>query len=127
MSEKVDSQRLWERYMQVEHKELEDRRNGKLAKVLGPAMPGESQEEIDRVAREDREKAEEGLVELRDGDEVWYKHIDELGREDRQPRIEAQRKRLEWIQGRLKNVPPGGVTPAHTNGSAERDGQDDRR
>lgn len=98
----AEHERLWERYMQVERKELEDRRNGELAKVLGPALPGESQEEIDRLAREDRETAERGLVWLQDGDEIWSKHIDELTREDRLARIEAQRVRLDWVQSRSK-------------------------
>ncbi|WP_152670792.1 hypothetical protein [Rubrobacter aplysinae] len=101
-----DRQRLGERYMQVERKEIADRRNGELARVLGPALPGESQEELGRLAREDREKAEEGLAELRDGEEVWYKPVEELTRRDRAARIEAQRKRLEWVQGRLKSSSP---------------------
>ena len=106
MDGEADRQRLWERYMRVERKEIQDRRNGELARVLGPALPGESQEELDRLSREDREKAEEGLAELRDGDEVWYKPVEELTRRDRAPRIEAQRKRLEWVQGRLKSSSP---------------------
>lgn len=95
----------WERYMAAERRELEDRRNGELARVLGFALPGESPEELERLAREDREKAEEGLVIPREGDEVWYKHIDDLTREDRPARIEAQRKRLEWTTERLNRVP----------------------
>lgn len=93
--------------MQIERKELEDRKNGELQKVLGYALPGESQEEIERLAREDREKAEEGLVGLRDGEEFWYKHIDELGPEDQQARIEAQRRRLAWVGERLGRSPGG--------------------
>lgn len=93
--------RLWERYMEIERKELEDRKNGELASALGSAMAGESQEDIDRLAREDREKAEGGLVRLREGEEVFYKHIDKLIPEDRQARIEAQRRRLAWVGERL--------------------------
>lgn len=99
-----DHRRLWERYMDIERKELEDRRNGELAKALGPALPGEFQEELDRLAREDREKAEEGLAVLRQGEKVWYKHIDELTLEDRPARIEAQRRRLAWVGGRLSRL-----------------------
>lgn len=102
MNDPANREQLWERYMQVEHKELEDRKAGELAKVLGPALPGESQEEIDRLAREDREKAEAGLVWLQEGEEVWTKHIDELSREDRPGRIEAQRKRVDWVRQRLE-------------------------
>ena len=79
-------QEFWEQYMEVERKELEQRRTGQ----LGRALPGESQEELDKMAEEDQRKAEEGLVELRSGDDVWYKHIDEITREDRQARIDSE-------------------------------------
>lgn len=122
----AEYQRLWERYMEVEHQELEDRRNDELAKVLGPALPGESQEEMDRLVREDRETAEQGLVWLQEGDRIWNKHIDELTREDRPARIESQRRRLEWVQGRLRpsdvsDVSGAHAEPAQTGGGAEED------
>jgi hypothetical protein len=69
-------QELWEQYMEVERRELEQRRTGQLGRALGLALPGELQEELLRIA-------ERGLVELRSGDEVWYKHIDKLTRDDR--------------------------------------------
>lgn len=111
-----EHQRLWQRYMDIERKELQDRKNGELAKVLGAAMAGESQRELDRLAREDQRKAEEGLVELREGDEVFYKHIDELTSKDRPARIEAQRRRLQWVEQRLAeasaNARPGARSAA---------------
>ena len=76
-------QELWEQYMEVERRELEQRRTGQLGRALGLALPGELQEELLRIAEEDQCKAERGLVELRSGDEVWYKHIDKLTRDDR--------------------------------------------
>jgi hypothetical protein len=42
-------QELWEQYMEVERRELEQRRNGQ----LGRALPGESHEELVRIAEED--------------------------------------------------------------------------
>jgi len=107
MSEKSDKthQELWEQYMEVERRELEQRRNGHLGRALGRALPGESQEELERIAEEDRRKAEQGLVELRSGDEVWYKHIDELTREDRPARIESENVRATWLQERLNRQP----------------------
>ena len=108
----MDEQALWERYLEVERRELEDRKNGELAKVLGEALPGESREELDRMAAEDRQRAEKDLVELRRGDEVWFKHIDELTREDRQARIEAQRRRIDWIQERLRKTSQGRAQPS---------------
>jgi hypothetical protein len=94
-------QELWEQYMEVERRELEQRRSGQ----LGRALPGESQAELERIAEEDRRKAEEGLVELRSGDEVWYKHIDELTRDYRSARIESENARAAWIQERLRRQP----------------------
>jgi hypothetical protein len=98
-------QELWEQYMEVERRELEQRRNGQLGRALGQALPGESQGELDRIAEEDQRKAERGLVELRSGDEVWYKHIDEITRDDRPARIESENARAAWIQNRLRRQP----------------------
>jgi hypothetical protein len=95
-------QELWEQYMEVERRELEQRRNGQLGRAIGRALPGESPEELERIAEEDQRKAEEGLVELRSGDKVWYKHIDELTREDRPARIDSENARAAWIQERLR-------------------------
>jgi lauroyl/myristoyl acyltransferase len=98
-------QELWEQYMEVERRELEQRRNGQLGRALGRALPGESQEELQRIAKEDQRKAERGLVELCSGDEVWYKHIDEITRDDRPARIESKNARAAWIQERLRRQP----------------------
>jgi hypothetical protein len=98
-------QELWEQYMEVERRELEQRRNGQLGRAIGRALPGESQEELQRIAEEDQRKAERGLVELRSGDEVWYKHIDESTRDDRPARIESENARAAWIQERLRRQP----------------------
>ncbi|CAN5159951.1 hypothetical protein BH24ACT19_BH24ACT19_19570 [soil metagenome] len=65
-------------------------------------MPGESSEELRWLALEDRYLAEEGLVELRSGEEVWHKHIDGLTREDRPARIEAESARAAWLMERLR-------------------------
>jgi len=98
-------QELWEKYMEVEHKELEQRQNGQLGRALGRALPGESQEELDRIAEEDLRRAQEGLVELRSGDEIWYKHINELTRDDRPARIDSENARAAWIRERLSRQP----------------------
>src|SRR5215210_219706 len=98
-------QELWEKYMEVEHREVEQRRSGQLGRALGRALPGESQEELEKIAEEDQRKVEEGLVELRSGDEVWYKHIDELTRDDRPARIESENVRATWLQERLNRQP----------------------
>jgi hypothetical protein len=98
-------QELWEQYMEVERRELEQRRSGQLGRALGRALPGESEEELQRLAEDDQRKAERGLVELRSGNEVWFKHIDEIIREDRPARIESENARAAWIQERLRRQP----------------------
>jgi hypothetical protein len=57
--------------------------SGKMANALGHALPGESQEELDRIAAEGQRLAQNGMVKLKVGKEVSYKHIDEPTREDR--------------------------------------------
>lgn len=98
-------QKLWEKYMEVERRELEQRQDGQLGRALGRALPGESQEDLDRIAEEDLRRAQEGLVELRSGDQVWYKHIDQLTRDDRPARIESENARAAWIRERLSRQP----------------------
>ena len=61
-------------------------------------LPGESQAVLDRIASEDRRRAEEGLVELRsEGGEFFCKHIEELSPEDSMDRIRAELARIEWL------------------------------
>lgn len=92
----------WEGYMEVEREQLAQRASGKMARMLGRALPSESQEELDRIASEDRYLARSGYVELRQGDRVWTKHIDELTREDSLPRIEFEKNTLRWLRGRIE-------------------------
>lgn len=54
------------------------------------------------MSREDREKAEQGLVELREGAESHYKHIEELTLGDRAGRLQAQKSRMAWVRERLE-------------------------
>lgn len=92
----------WEDFMEAERKELQKPGKGHLGKALGAALPRESSENLERIAREDQLRAEQGLVELRSGEKVWwYKHIDEVTPEDRQARLEAHRKVVAWLEKRL--------------------------
>jgi hypothetical protein len=43
----------WERYMAAERRDLELRRDGLLARLLGVPLPGESRDQLERLARED--------------------------------------------------------------------------
>jgi hypothetical protein len=91
----------WERFLRTERRMLEARKNGHLAKALARRLPGESQEELDRMTSEDQRRAETGLVALRSEEaKLSYKHIEELTPEDRMARIRAELVRIEWLMER---------------------------
>ena len=68
----------WDKHMRLERELLAQRRDGKLAKAVGKALPGESPQDLEQMAREDRSRAEEGLVSLLWGGQLSYKHVDKL-------------------------------------------------
>ena len=94
----------WDRFLRTEQRALEARRGGQMARALACRLPGESQEELDRIASEDRRSAEEDIVALRsENGKLYYKRIEELSPEDRMGRIRAELTRIEWLlerQGR---------------------------
>ncbi len=91
---------LWERFMREELRELEKRKGGQLAELLGEALPGEPSAALERLAREDRRQAEEGLVALMSMGKVSYKHLDELSPKDMPARAAANRLRTTWLKER---------------------------
>ena len=95
-------QEAWERYIEAERRDLEHRRSGGLARAIGRPLPGESVAELESLAQKDQLRAEQGLVELRSGDRVWYKHLDELLPKDRIHRAEAEMARIDWLQARME-------------------------
>jgi hypothetical protein len=90
----------WERFMQEELRELELRKGGQLARLLGEPLPGEPPEALERLALEDQRQAEEGLVALMSGGKVSYKHLDELSGKDMPARNAANRLRTTWLKER---------------------------
>jgi hypothetical protein len=97
-----NDQEAWERYIEAERQDVEWRRNGSLARAIGNPLPGESVAELESLAQKDQLRAEQGLVELRSGDRVWYKHLDELLPKDRIHRTEAEMARIDWLQARME-------------------------
>lgn len=97
---RVLQQDAWERFMATERREMESRKDGQLARMLGEALPGEPAAALRRLASEDQRQAEEGLVALMSGGKVSYKHIDELSPEDRPARVAANRLRTTWLKER---------------------------
>jgi hypothetical protein len=92
----------FDEFMDLERARLQEHASGKMARTLGYALPGESQEELDRIAAEDQRLAQEGIVKLKVGEGIHYKHIDELTREDRTARIEAEREEVDWLMNRVR-------------------------
>jgi hypothetical protein len=87
--------------MRTELRELELRKGGQLARLLGNALPGERAAALERLASEDRRQAQEGLVALMSGGKASYKHVKELSPEDMPARIAAKRLRTTWLKERL--------------------------
>jgi hypothetical protein len=90
----------WEQFMQEELRELEKRKAGQLAELLGEALPGEPPAALRRLADEDTRQAQAGLVALMSMGKVSYKPLEELSPEDMAARIAANRLRITWLKER---------------------------
>ena len=99
----VHHEEAWELYLEAERRELEMRKEGHLAKLLGSPLPDESSEELKRLAEDDRLRALKGLVALKtESGEIVYQPLEELTTQDRRGRIRAEGERVDWIVGRGK-------------------------
>ena len=90
----------WKEFMQEERRELELRKGGQLARMLGEPLPGEPPAMVLQLASEDRKQAEEGLVALMSDGEVFYKHLEDLSEGDVPARIAAISSRTAWLKER---------------------------
>ena len=90
----------WEQFMQEELRELEKRKAGQLAELLGEALPGEPSAALERLASEDRRQAQDGLVALMSMGKVSYKPLEELSPKDMPARAAANRLRTTWLKER---------------------------
>src|SRR5215203_2695506 len=90
----------WESFMGRERRELELRKEGQLAELLGEALAGESPAALGRLAREDQRQAEEGLVALTSNGKTYYKLVEELTEGDMGARMAADRLREAWLKER---------------------------
>jgi hypothetical protein len=90
----------WESFMRRERRELELRKEGQLAALLGEALAGETPAALRRLALEDQRQAEEGLVALTRNGKTYYKLVEELTEEDMGARIAAARLREAWLKER---------------------------
>jgi hypothetical protein len=101
----------WQAFMQMERQRLQGHAQGKMARALGYALPDESQEGLERIASEDRRLAQQGMVALKVGKRFYYKHIDELTREDRTARIAGERETVAWLKERVERRTQGSDAP----------------
>jgi hypothetical protein len=90
----------WESFVGAERRELELRKEGQLADLLGEPLPAESPVALRRLASEDQRQAREGLVALMNGGAVSYKRLEELSEGDMPARIAANRLRETWLKER---------------------------
>lgn len=90
----------WKEFMQAERRELELRKDGQLATLLGATLPGEPPAALRQLASEDRRQAEEELVALTSNGKTSYKHLEELSEGDMPARIAASRVRTTWLKER---------------------------
>ena len=90
----------WESFMRKERREVELRKDGQLAELLGEALAGEPSAALRRLAREDQRQAEEGLVALTSNGKTFYKLVEELTEGDMPARIAAARLREAWLKER---------------------------
>ena len=103
----------WNLFMREELRELEERKAGQLADLLGEALPGEPPAALRRLADEDTRQAQAGLVALMSMGKVSYKPLDELSPKDMAARIAANRLRMTWLKERRDGWlarSPGGRT-----------------
>src|SRR5919112_4630537 len=90
----------WESFMRKERRDLELRKEGQLARLLGEALAGEPPAALQRLARGEQRQAEEGLVALTSNGKVYYKLVEELEEGDMGARIAADRLREAWLKER---------------------------
>ena len=90
----------WKHFVGTERRQLQLRKEGQLAGLLGGPLPGEHPALLQKLAAEDRRQAERGLVALMSGGKTSYKHIDDLDPEDMPARIAANRLRMTWLKER---------------------------
>jgi hypothetical protein len=93
----------WEGFMRMERRQLRQRREGQLRRVLGDSLPGETDEQLDRIGEASVLRAEQGLVAVmgKDGS-ISYRPLADLLRRDMPSRTAAERVEVGWLRERLE-------------------------
>jgi hypothetical protein len=98
----------WKHFVLTEQRQLQLRKEGQLARLLGEPLPGEIPAILEKLAAEDQRQAERGMVALMSGGKTFYKAIDDLAPEDMPARIAANRLRTTWLKERRDGWLVGG-------------------
>jgi hypothetical protein len=101
----------WEGFMEMERLQLRERREGKLHRALRLTLLGETVEQLDRIGEHDRRMAEQGLVPIKEGSRISYKHIDDLSPLDMSFRTAAERVEVGWLRERVERRKRGAEAP----------------
>ena len=98
--------------MQMEHRQLRERRQGKLRRALGVALTRESVEQLDHIGGLDRRRAKQGLVSIKgEGCRISYNHIDDLVRQDMRFVTAAEWVEVGWLKERVERFKEGASAP----------------
>ena len=97
--------------MEMVRTKLRERREGKLRRALGRPLAGESSEQLDHIGGQDRSRAEQGLVSIKEGGRISYKHIDDLSPLDMRFVTAAERVEVEWLKERVERIKQGAEAP----------------
>ena len=97
--------------MEMVRTKLRERCEGKLRRALRVALPGESVEQLDRIGEHDRSRAEQGLVSIKEGGRIYYKHLDDLSPLDMRFVTAAQRVEVGWLRERVERRKRGAEAP----------------
>src|SRR5918998_1320680 len=107
-----DQETLWREFMETERREIQQRQNGQLARLLGEPLPGELPGALQQLVAHDQTQAQRGLVALMSGGNTVYKPLEKLQPEDMPARIAANRLRVTWLKERRDEWLGRGETPA---------------
>jgi hypothetical protein len=102
----------WDGFMEMERTKLRERREGKLRRALGRPLPGESKEQLDHIGEHDRSRAEQGLVSIKEGGKISYKHIDDISPLDMRFVTAAEREEVGWLKERVERSKRGAEAPS---------------
>jgi hypothetical protein len=102
----------WDGFTEMERTKLKERREGRLRKALGMPLPGESKEQLDRIAEDDQRRAKQGLVSIKgEHGRISYKHIDDLSPLEMRFITAAEWVEVGWLQERLECRKRGAEAP----------------